>query len=247
MADRIDPDILVTRVIDGRDTAADWQSLEAAAGADPEVWRTLALAQRDHRALVRQVRLETAVAEHVSAPAHAMRAARHEARLDSQLDSHLDSQLDSHRREMAHRTRRVSAWAGWAAAAAMVVAFVGRMGANVDPSDANSAARSVLGPAAAGSTASLEQPLGDAAAALQSYLNKGRQDGRVIGEQPMRLLGFEQLADGAGYRVVYERPIVESAVVSVPYIVTADDLSNQGQVQLRELQPRRATRRPTIH
>lgn len=44
-------DILISRVIDGRSSDAEWAELEAAAGKNPDVWRDLALAQRDDRAL----------------------------------------------------------------------------------------------------------------------------------------------------------------------------------------------------
>ncbi|MCX5691144.1 MAG: hypothetical protein NTV94_15385 [Planctomycetota bacterium] len=219
-----DPDILVTRVVDGRDTAADWRALEAMASADPSMWRVLAQAQRDHRALSRAVRGQTAVAERVSAPAHVLRRA--------------EGSYSFQREAMARRTRQVSTWAGWAAAAAIALAFVGRVG---------------VGPATSagpidGTQAGLSLPVSNAADALQTYLNEGRQNGRVIGEQPMRMLGFEQLPDGAGYRVVYERPIIESAVVSLPYNLTTDELSQPGMVQVQPVlpvQPRRAVRKPS--
>lgn len=179
-------DILVNRVIDGRDTAADWHSIETLASSDPEVWRTLALAQRDHRAVVAGVRQATEVADRVAMPV----AESIHARMRS-----------------AARLRRTSTWAGWAAAALLALAFVGRTVQTTTP-DVNAPA-----------TASLERPFTDAANALQSYLAQGRQNGRVVSERPMRLLGMEQLPDGAGYRVLYERPIVESAVLGSPSIV----------------------------
>jgi hypothetical protein len=179
-------DILVSRVIDGRDTPADWHSLETIASSDPEVWRTLALAHRDHRALVGGMRQATEIADRVDMPG--TRA--------------IHTQMRS-----AARLRHASTWAGWAAAAMLAIAFVGRVVQPPTP-DTNAPA-----------TASLDRTFTDAAAALQSYLAQGRQDGRVVTERPMRLLGMEQLPDGAGYRVLYERPIVESAVLGSPSIV----------------------------
>lgn len=177
-------DILVSRVIDGRDTASDWHELETLGSHDPEVWRTLALAQRDHRAIAAGVRRAGDVAERVSWPGV------------GEVRAHAPS-----------RVRRTSAWAGWAAAAMLAIAFVGRT------------IQTPVQDAGQGATASLDQPFADAAAALQSYLSKGREDGRVVSERPMRLLGLQQLPDGAGYRVLYERPIVESAVLGSPSIV----------------------------
>ena len=114
MSDMIDPDILVTRVVDGRDTASDWRALESLASADPQVWRTLAQAQRDHRAMSREVRAQTAIAAHVSAPVHVLGRA--------------GAPAVGEREAMSRRTRDVSTWAGWAAAAAIALAFVGRVG-----------------------------------------------------------------------------------------------------------------------
>ena len=87
-------DILVNRVIDGRDTAADWQALESLGSQDPEVWRTLALAQRDHRAIAAGVRHAGDLAQRVAVPG-----------------------IGAVRGHAPSRARRTSAWAGWAAAA----------------------------------------------------------------------------------------------------------------------------------
>ncbi len=189
-------DILVNRVIDGRDTAADWQALESLGSQDPEVWRTLALAQRDHRAIAAGVRHAGDLAARVPMPT-----------------------IDASRAHAPSRARRTSAWAGWAAAAMLTIAFIGRT--IQSPTHNAGPGTSPL------ATASLEQPFTDAAAALQSYLSQGRQDGRVVTERPMRLLGLEQLPDGAGYRVLYERPIVESAVLGSPTIIRRANLQLQ--------------------
>ena len=224
MSDMIDPDILVTRVVDGRDTASDWRALESLASADPQVWRTLAQAQRDHRAMSREVRAQTAIAAHVSAPVHVLGRA--------------GAPAVGEREAMSRRTRDVSTWAGWAAAAAIALAFVGRVGVGPAALPADSSSEVTQ--------AGIGLPVGDAAGALQMYLNEGRQNGRVIGEQPMRMLGFEQLPDGAGYRVVYERPIIESAVVSLPYNLTPGDLTQPTKLQLEPMQPRRSQRQPSM-
>jgi hypothetical protein len=187
-------DILFSRVIDGRDTAADWQALETLGTQDPDLWRTLALAQRDHRAIVAGVRRATDVADGIALPS---------------------AEPARHRHSFHARAKRTSAWAGWAAAAMLAIAFVGRT------------MQSPSQDIGAGATASLEQPFADAASALQSYLSKGRENGRVVTERPMRLLGLEQLPDGAGYRVLYERPIVESAVLGSPSIVHRANLRLQ--------------------
>ena len=44
-------DILITRAVDGRARPEDWHTIETLARTEPAIWRELALAQRDERAL----------------------------------------------------------------------------------------------------------------------------------------------------------------------------------------------------
>jgi hypothetical protein len=47
----VERDMLISRVVDGLATDADWRGLEAVGDADPSVWRELAVAQRQHAVL----------------------------------------------------------------------------------------------------------------------------------------------------------------------------------------------------
>jgi hypothetical protein len=122
-------------------------------------------------------------------------------------------------------------------AAALAIAVIGRGGVSTDPRPSGTVIQPVQ-------NAGLGETVLDGAEALKRYLSQGRAEGRVVGEQPMRLLECEPLLDG-GYRVLYVRSILESAVVNAPYRVTTDDLSQTGGVQMQpvQLQPRFQKRR----
>jgi hypothetical protein len=94
-------DILITRVIDRRATAADWVELEALAAADASVWRELVAAQKHDAALSHAVGEAVASADRVSIP-HSTQA----------------GEAGVHR-----RLRLVATWGGWAAAAAVALMF----------------------------------------------------------------------------------------------------------------------------
>jgi hypothetical protein len=253
-----DPDILITRIIDSRDTAADWNAFEAFAAADPGMYRELALAQRDHRLLCAQMRAQSGVAEYVSAPVHMLhRDGAHPRSV--RIEEHLvgravgagvagrgtTADQDS---ASSRRLRPLATWSGWAAAAVLTLAVIGRGGPQVNNSP------SLSGSGALGSGASV-LPIGtpetitagltfdDAQSALNAYLAQGKQDGRVITQQPMRILAMEQLPDGGGYRLVYERPIIESAIVSRPYGLNASGSDDPSSPTRLRMEPLRMTPR----
>ena len=92
------PEILMSRVVDGEATAADWESFRQIAESDPTLWREMAEHQRDHHELSAMVASAIAIADEVEAPAHA----------------HMEQRMVS-------RLRIVGAWGGWAAAAAVAL------------------------------------------------------------------------------------------------------------------------------
>lgn len=264
---RNDPDLIISRIIDCRETVGDWDAFEALAAAQPILYRDLVQAQRDHRAFASQVRVETAIAERVSAPVHILARAGQASQAHSSHPVHEELpaagvaadpyQLASARAEVGRRSRLVATWSGWAAAA--VVGLVATAQFNARQATSNAPRGTLLadrsspeativaglpGVPALGASSLVGM---DASAALESYLDQGRQDGRVVGEQPMRLLAIEQLPDGAGYRVVYERPIVESAVVSRPYSLQPGDETNgttAASLRLAPVERTRPARRP---
>src|SRR5690606_27872013 len=158
-------------------------------------WRDLFEMQRGQAELARAVDQQLDVAEFVDAPVH----------------DHLSAQLTG-------RIRRGMAWAGWAAAAAVAVAWVGL---GVAPQDG-------AGPV---------QPLAASLTPTQlldQYLEKGRQSGLVQGEAPAKtLLSAQPAPSGNGYEVIYIRQIVERAIVTDLYQLGADEAGNPQPVRLQ--------------
>ncbi|MBI1190229.1 MAG: hypothetical protein GC200_06045 [Tepidisphaera sp.] len=183
-------DILISRVIDGRSSDAEWAELEAAAGKNPDVWRDLALAQRDDRALRGAVEEATRPHETADLSAEELHAAA------VRRSAHT----------LSDRARLVATWGGWVAAAGIAIAVAGQ--------------HQVASPAGVPGVQSASGPLslGSAADALNAYLAKGKQEGLVQGQLPdKKLLNVTPLPDGKGYEVTYLRQIVEKARIDNLY------------------------------
>lgn len=192
----VDRDILISRVIDDEASAADWAQLKALAAREPAIWRELFEMQRGQAELSSAVAQQLDVAEFVDAPA----------------PDHLSAQL-------THRVRRGMAWAGWAAAAAVAVAWVG---VRVGPEQA----APQVGQAG---VVNLTAPQ-----LLDQYLEKGRQSGLVQGEAPAKtLLSAQPAPSGVGYEVIYIRQIVERAIVTNLYQFGSDEAGNPQPVRLQ--------------
>jgi hypothetical protein len=189
-----DRDILISRVIDDEASAADWAQLKALAASEPQIWRDLFEMQRGQSELARAVESQLDVAEYIDAP----------------VQDHLTAQL-------TQRVRRGLTWAGWAAAAAVAVAWVG-IGAPEPGSEFDRPIAADLTP-----TQLLEQ-----------YMEKGRESGLVQGEAPAKtLLSAQPAPSGVGYEVFYIRQIVERAIVTDLYQLGSDDAGNPHPVRLR--------------
>lgn len=194
-------DILIGRVTDGEATGADWQELEAAAAADPAVWTRLASAQRRHAALMCAVDDELTVAELVPAPDIGALARAAEAQAHA----------------MAHPSVRWRAYSGWAAAAVVALAWLG--------------ANRVLpgaSPHSATTTAGLAGVSPDDL--LQRYVDKGRENGRVLMELPLVMVESGPAPDGKGTQVVYMRRLLEQTTVSGFYEVGRDETGQPAPV-----------------
>ncbi len=94
-------DVLITRVVDGEASSADWKTLAELAASDQRVWAELADQQQAHDELSRAVEIATAPADAVEL---------------SDLDDHLHAP-----NSMERRLRIVGTWGGWAAAAAVAL------------------------------------------------------------------------------------------------------------------------------
>lgn len=193
--DRQDPEVLISRIVDGEATQEDWNAFHLQANREPSLWRELAEAQQMHAELGEEVGVALAVSSLVDAPTH----------------------VEIERR-FNNRIRMVGVWGGWLAAACL-----GLMWAN----NARPAPSSLGG---AGSQANL----GDT---LASYLNRGKEEGRVLGELPEKVLvsatpvtGSDGNDIGNGYVVVYLRQILERVEVKDLYQLGEDDAGRQQPV-----------------
>lgn len=197
-------DILVSRVVDKVASKADWEALEAMALSDPGVWRELAAAQRMDQQLSGEVWTETAAALWVSLPSATADLAAGRAQ---------------------QRSRLVAMWGGWAAAAAIALAFVGQRSERGAPAGGTELTGANLPGMDLAATDLV--PIRSASDALRAYLDRGRLDGLVIGELPDKVLvQTRPIANGGGMEVVYLRQIVERARVDDLYRPTTDELGN---------------------
>lgn len=194
-------DVLMSRAVDGEATAGDWSELSTLAGADGGVWRELAERQRDQAALSRAVQVALVAADRVDLP--------RQAAVSDQSGRVPAIEI------VRGRSRMISTWGGWAAAAAIVaaVALAPRVGINTGAAPRVPTA----GPT---NTAGFADP----AAALRAYLDKGQAAGTVVGEVPTRVLVDSKPIDGGGYEITYLRQIIERARVPELYQVGTDDL-----------------------
>jgi hypothetical protein len=197
--DRLAAEAILERIADGESTAADWAAFRAAANIEPSLWQELAEAQRTHTELCAQVQAAIAVADTIEAP----------------MEEHLTESL-------TQRIRVVASWGGWAAAAAVLLAWAvgltpgsGRIG---------------------GSNAGLvPTPPGTPDQALQTYLDIGQQAGLVVGELPTKVM-IETVpsSSGQGYEVFYIRQIVERTVV--PELFQTEGVDEQGRFRISPAQ-----------
>lgn len=175
-----DRDLVISRVVDGRAGTREWSTIESIAATDASIWRELAMAQRDQRALELLVSSAGSIAEATSLP---------------------------HAGEPAHvelPRRRTGSWAGWAAAAAILLAYITGVplnGLKLNPPG---------GTNGGGQTAGINLPVSlSADEALANYLTAGKKEGSVLGEIPDKLLVEATPATNGGYRVITIRQILE--------------------------------------
>lgn len=156
-------DVLIGRVVDGEANDADWADLERLARADGDIWKRLAHAQRVHARLERAVEDAIAVAELVDAPIY---------RPGRGFWGSAKSSL------------------GWAVAAALAVALVGRFHQFI-PTGSD-----VMTPAQQAGIIPLSAASPDEA--YNRYINAGIADGRVVGEMDPVLLEARELTSESG-------------------------------------------------
>lgn len=91
---RTDPELLISRIVDGEATPGDWAAFRALAEREPSLWRDLAEGQRAQEELAADVSRLLSVAGRVDVPVHSEMV-----------------------RRLTGRIRLVGTWGGWLAAA----------------------------------------------------------------------------------------------------------------------------------
>lgn len=185
---------IISRLVDAEGSAADWQAFRTMAERDPTLWRELAECQQDHAELSAQVNSAIAVAD----------------------DIDVDVRGEMHRR-FAERMRIAASWGGWAAAAAIVLAWSTGLSGGSNRQQAN---QSGLGP-----TLPIQAPQ-TASEAFNNYLDKGKQTGLVVGEIPTRVLVEARPMKSGGYEVLYLRQILERQTVRELSTLATDEFGN---------------------
>lgn len=185
---------LISHVIDGDATFAEWRELESIATNDPLVWRRLAEAQRDSALLASALGRTAIVADAVELPTFKCATA------SSEPVTHI-------------RLNRLGAWTGWAVAALVTIVASVRY-SQLQTSPTTPAQQAQL----------IDMPFDTAAQAFQAYLDKGRESGEVVGEIPGRVLvETKPVQSGPGFEVIYLRQVMERAIVPDLYQLTAQD------------------------
>ena len=144
--DRNDPELLISRIVDGEATPGDWSAFRLQADRDQALWRALAEAQRTQSELSDEVSAAVAVAGRIDVPVHTEMV-----------------------RRLSDRIRIVGMWGGWLAAACVALMWA-------------------RGPRQEGSLGTPTQANLTPVQMLQSYLDKGQEQGKVLGEMPEKVL-----------------------------------------------------------
>jgi hypothetical protein len=186
---------LISRIVDGDVDEVSWRELEVHAAREPALWPHLARAQRDHSLLASAVGAVAARAECVDAPMAG-----------------------------GHHRFTAGAWAGWALAAIVGLAWVIGLRPTMRP--AETASPPVM-------TAGFTSPED----AFRRYLELAQEQEVVLQEIPTRILiDSRPLVDGSGYELLYLRQVIERTVVPELYHLEGRD--EAGQPSLVKYRPR---------
>jgi hypothetical protein len=184
---------VISRLADGAGSPEDWREFRALADRDPTLWRELAEWQHDHAELSAQVNAAVAIADDVD----------------------VDVQGEMTRR-LSERLKLVATWGGWAAAAAIVLAW------GIDLRNVQAPASS---PQNAGLVSTLHSP-STASEAFDDYLEMGKEAGLVVGEVPTRVLVEARPTKAGGYELLYLRQVLERRRVDRVQTLATDEWGN---------------------
>ncbi len=176
-----DRDLMISRVVDGRAGSREWFAIESLAAADASIWRELAMSQRDQRALEILVSSAGAVAESAGLP----------------------SSFEHEPVRVEFSRRRTGSWTGWAAAAAILLAYVAGVPLNGPRLNVPGVGMGK------NNEAGLLPAIPTADEALATYLATGKKEGSVLGEIPDKLLVKATPGMNGRFQVIYIRQIVE--------------------------------------
>ena len=191
-------DILITRVLEGEAQRNDLRDLFALAAEDATLWDRFQAARQDRDAFAMVVNEAVSVADRIESPLHA-----------SEGDLTSPARL------------RFAGWSGWAAAAAIVLAW-SWFGQLPPPS-----------PLPDGPTGAILAPASlSADDALAAYLDRSRAENRLIRELPQVFVEARPAADGHGTEVTYMRQFLERTVVNDIYELTTDEAGTPGAVRV---------------
>jgi hypothetical protein len=200
-------DILISRIVDKVETAAEWSEFRTLAAGEPSVWELLAEAQRDNERLQRLTQAATAIADDVDLP----------------------------RSELARRTfalrRPFSSGLGWAVAAAILLAWITSgpfaplgLGGHIN----GGATRGPGGtpPVQTGTMLTTD-------GAWDNYLSRGEAEGTLVGEiEPKVLLSSKELPDGQ-LELTFIRQVIERRTVPILMRPTYDEQGRMTPIVVR--------------
>ena len=205
-------DILISRIVQAEATRAEWDEFAALAEGDGSLWREVVEAQRDQQALADVMAVAEAVAETVEAPASA-----------TALRPRRRALAPPGGREPHRPVARLGAWTGWALAAMVVLAWV--VGSLQPPTPSGDI------PAGPHYERAGLIPVSNAQQAWDAYLDKGREEGRVLDQAPRRvMLRSRPNPEGEGFEIIYVHQIMERAVVPKLYQYGGQDETGRPQL-----------------
>jgi hypothetical protein len=192
-----DYDRLINRVVDQEASEADWKALHTLAEADPQVWRELAQAQREHAAMSAAVERELACADRVEVAGH-----------------------EHYSVSLTERFRVVTTWSGWVAAAVLALAWGGLVDLGTWTGRPESGSSASIGPAPGMVTI----PANDPSQAYDLFITEGRRQGLVLGELPGSVIDVEVDANGNATSMIYLLQVAVKKDVDNLYVYSKNEL-----------------------
>ena len=203
---------LIDRIASGDRTAAAWSGFTRHAGDEAAAWRAMAESLRDQLLLVDAAAAAAEVADRVELPPSPAAAPR----------SHRRNRTGPPAEPAPHRPAgRTRAAAGWLVALLLLVSMIAGEPLGLQRAATSPTTTATTAPPA---TAGFVPSALSAADALSLYLDRGRDEGIVLEDQPdLVLLESRPVSSGGGYELLYVRRILERAVVPEMFLPAGVD------------------------